>query len=154
MTADKALIPIADIPSSYRLLDAIGINEYLGWYSGHSEDLPAALRTVRRRFPRQALFITELGAEANRTGPATERGTYAFQRRYLEAHLRLIDASPLVSGVVVWALRDFAVHPGWRGGNPKPRPPILYKGLLSQAGNPKPAFDLVRDRFAALPYAK
>ena len=149
LVADKALRPVDDVPASYRLLDGIGINEYLGWYSGRTSELPRDLAALRRRFPRQALFVTEFGAEANRAGSG--RGTYGFQRRYMNDHLKLIDASPHLSGALAWVLRDFAVRPGWTGGNPRPRPPILYKGLLTQAGNPKPAFAAVRDAFARRP---
>ena len=149
LVADKALRPLADVPARYRLLDAIGINEYLGWYSGRTSDLGRDLAALRRRFPRQALFVTEFGAEANRDGSG--RGTYSFQRRYMTDHLKIIDASPHVSGALAWVLRDFAVRPGWSGGNPRPRPPILYKGLLSQGGAEKPAFAAVRDAFARRP---
>jgi len=149
LAADKALRPLADIPARYRLLDAIGINEYLGWYSGRTSELGRDIAALRRRFPREALFVTEFGAEANRDGSG--RGTYSFQRRYMTDHLKIIDASPHVSGALAWVLRDFAVRPGWTGGNPRPGPPILYKGLLSQSGQPKPAFAAVRDAFARRP---
>jgi hypothetical protein len=39
------------------------------------------------------------------------------------------------------------VRPGWTGGNPRPRPPILFKGLFEQNGAPKPAVELVRSSF-------
>ena len=149
LVADKALRPLRDIPRSYRLLDAIGINEYVGWYGGRTGELRTDLATVRRRFPRQALVVTEFGAEANRSGPATRKGTYSFQDRFLRDHLRIIDGAEHVSGAIVWALRDFAVRPGWRGGNPRPRPPVLFKGLFTEAGKPKPAARRLQQLFAA-----
>ena len=48
---------------------------------------------------------------------------------------------------IVWILRDFRVQPGWDGGNPKPTPPVLTKGLADFNGNPKPAFDDLAERF-------
>ena len=33
-------------------------------------------------YPRQALFVTEFGAEANRAGAATEKGTFDFQAEF------------------------------------------------------------------------
>jgi beta-glucuronidase len=102
---------------------------------------------VRRRFPRQALVVTEFGAEANRGGSSSRKGTYAFQQKFLRAHLRVIDATRFLSGALVWALRDFAVAPGWTGGNPHPQPPILFKGLFRQDGSPKPAVATVRQAF-------
>ena len=32
-------------------------------------------------------MITEFGAEANRSGPVTEKGTYEFQADFLQYHL-------------------------------------------------------------------
>ena len=150
LAADKSLRPLNDIPSSYRLLDAIGLNEYLGWYAGRTRELAGNLATVRRRFPRLASVITEFGAEASRAGPASDKGTYAFQSRFLAAHLHVLDRSSGLSGALVWVLRDFAVRPGWTGGNPRPRPPILYKGVFTQRGTPKPAASVVRARFVAV----
>jgi beta-glucuronidase len=65
----------------------------------------------------------------------------------LASHLRLFDGTAFLSGALVWALRDFAVRPGWTGGNPHPQPPILFKGLFKQNGSPKPAVATVRRSF-------
>jgi hypothetical protein len=147
LAADKSLRPLNDLPPSYRLLDAIGLNEYVGWYGGKTSQLPANLAAVHRRFPHQALVVTEFGAEANRAGPASAKGSYAFQRRFLANHLSVFGATPYLSGALVWVLRDFAVRPGWTGGNPHPRPPFLFKGLFTQSGSPKPAAATVRRSF-------
>lgn len=146
MAADKALRPLRDLPRTYRLVDAIGLNEYVGWYGGKTSELPRDLATVRRRFPRQAIVITEFGAEANRSGSG--KGSYEFQRNFVAAHLRVFERTPFLSGALVWALRDFAVAPGWAGGNPHPQPPILFKGLFNQDGSPKPVVGTVRRLFA------
>jgi hypothetical protein len=147
LAADKALRPLDDLPRWYRLLDAVGLNEYVGWYGGRTHELPGNLARVHRRFPRQALVITEFGAEANRAGSRSRKGTYAFQQQYLASHLRLFDRTPYLSGALVWVLRDFAVRPGWTGGNPRPRPPMLFKGLFRQDGSAKPAVATVRRSF-------
>jgi beta-galactosidase/beta-glucuronidase len=145
MAADKALRPLSDLPRTYRLVDAIGLNEYIGWYGGKTSELPRDLATVRRRFPHQAIVVTEFGAEANRSG--SSKGSYAFQRNFVAAHLRVFQHTPFLSGALVWALRDFAVAPGWAGGNPHPQPPILFKGLFKQNGSPKPVVGTVRRMF-------
>jgi beta-glucuronidase len=145
MAADKSLRPLGDLPRSYRLLDAIGLNEYVGWYGGKTSQLPHELAEVRHRFPHQALVVTEFGAEANRGG--TGKGSFAFQRSLVAAHLRVFDRTSFLSGALVWALRDFAVAPGWTGGNPHPQPPILFKGLFKQDGSPKPVVTTVRRMF-------
>jgi beta-glucuronidase len=147
LAADKSLRPLNDLPRWYRLLDAIGLNEYVGWYGGRTSELPRDLAGVHRKFPRQALVITEFGAEANRAGPASRKGTYAFQQRFLARHVRIFDKTPTLSGALVWVLRDVAVAPGWTGGNPRPQPPILFKGLFRQDGSPKPAVETIRRLF-------
>jgi beta-glucuronidase len=152
VAVDTSLRPLRDIPSAYGGLDAIGVNEYVGWYGeARNAELEGDLAALRARFPGRALFVTELGAEANRAGPASVKGTFAFQRDWLAEHLGIIDRSPHVSGALVWVLRDFWVRPGWRGGNPRPDAPFNRKGLFDETGAPKAAAELVRERFAAVP---
>ena len=98
--------------------------------------------------------MTEFGAEANRSGSASRKGTYAFQQHFLAKHLGIITAAPFVNGALVWVLRDFAVRPGWDGGNPRPNPPLLSKGVFRQTGSPKPAARTVRQSFDAVPFAR
>jgi beta-glucuronidase len=147
LAADKSLRPLDDLPASYRQLDAVGLNEYVGWYGGRTSELPGNLAEAHRRFPKQALVITEFGAEADRPGPPTQKGTYAFQQRLLTSHLGIFDRTPYLSGALVWLLRDVAARPGWTGGNPKPGPPILHKGLFKRDGSPKPAVAVIRRLF-------
>ncbi|HEX4734179.1 MAG TPA: glycoside hydrolase family 2 TIM barrel-domain containing protein [Thermoleophilaceae bacterium] len=154
LAADKSLQPLNDLPSWYRSLDAIGLNEYVGWYGGKTSELRGDLAEIHRRFPHQALVVTEFGAEANRSGPASRKGTYAFQQRFLANHLNVFDKTPFLSGALVWVLRDFAARPGWTGGNPHPRPPILFKGLFNQNGSPKPAAATVKQSFGRAPAAR
>jgi len=149
VAADASLSPLAGISPALASLDAIGLNEYVGWYGG---TLPSTLRSllaqVGARFPAPALFITETGAEANRDGPARVKGTDAFQRRFLARTFDVLDADPRLSGALVWALRDFPVRPGWTGGNPRPSPPMNVKGLYRRDGRPKPAVAGVAQRFS------
>jgi beta-glucuronidase len=143
---DYAGYPTALPSSTYRVLDALGVNCYFGWYpgpGGQIDDravLGPFLDQVHRYYPSKALFITEFGAESNRDGPFDEKGTFAFQRQLVEDHLAVYDARPFVNGALVWALRDFRVRPNWDGGNPKPQSPLNQKGLMDQFGKPKPAY--------------
>ena len=79
-------------------------------------------------YPRQALFVTEFGAEANRQGPATAKGTYAFQQDFLTYHLNVFAAKPFLNGALVWILRDFRVKPRYDGGNPQARAAVEREG--------------------------
>jgi len=128
-----------DYPVLHRF-DLIGLNEYFGWYGGSSGDVGHYLDRMHAIYPRQALVVTEFGAEANRDGPVTEKGTYAFQQDLLRTHLGIFAARPYLSGQLVWALQDFRVNPPWTGANPQPSPPWNKKGLVHQWGQAKPAF--------------
>ena len=54
-----------------------------------------------------------------------------------------VAAVQLQAAVHHFALQDFAVSPGWTGGNPLPNPPWHQKGLIDRYGAPKPAFSVV-----------
>lgn len=150
---DKAISPASDINPAYRELDVLGVTEYLGWYGGSTAGLRPALDSLRARLPGVGLFVTEFGAEANRGGAATQKGTFAFQREYLDQQLGVMEGTPYLNGAMVWLLRDFVVRPGWSGGNPRPDPPFHRKGLFTERGAPKPALDVARERFGAMPFA-
>ena len=145
--AEAALSPVAQLSPALRIVDALGFNEYLGWYSGKVDDVFKDYREARSRFPRQAPFVTEVGAEANRPGRANEKGTYAFESAFLARQLAALARLPGLNGTLVWLLRDFVARPGWGGGNPRPSPPVSAKGLLRVDGTRKPAFDVVRRAF-------
>ena len=135
------------------------MNEYFGWYTSAVPPYAAAtdaevgprLDGLHAMYPRVALFVTEFGAESNRHGPETEKGTLAFQTRWMRDHLAIHESRPFVNGSIVWALRDFRVHPTWSGGNPLPNPPWNNKGLFEEEGAPKPAFPEVQRIFHATP---
>lgn len=135
--------PPADV---YQHLDGIGINSYFGWYPGPNgqvadrDRLGPYLDQMRSYYPDLALFVTEFGAEANRAGPETEKGTYAFQREWMRHHIRTYLRTPFLNGAINWVMRDFRMRPDWEGGNPKPSPPWNQKGLVDELWRKKPAF--------------
>jgi beta-glucuronidase len=145
---DQTVTPGGTLPSYYKKLDALGISEYIGWYGDDAiGDVRPALDATRAQLPGVALFVTEFGAEANRAGPASVKGTYAFQSQWLDQQLAAIDATPYLGGAIVWLLRDYAVRPGWGGGNPRPSPPFSNKGLLNLQGKRKPAWRVAKTHF-------
>jgi len=137
----------------YTELDALGINDYFGWYNGprgtisDRGQLSGYLNRLHSDYPNQALFVTEVGAEADRSGPVDEKGTYQFQTEFLRYHLDVFSQKSFLNGALIWNLRDFRVKPGWAGGNPKPNPPVNEKGLVDDSNRPKPAFSLVQQIF-------
>jgi beta-glucuronidase len=146
--------PTVGRQSLYTQLDALGVNDYFGWYRGPQDSIASRaaldpyLDRLHRDYPRQALFVTEVGAEANREGAVTEKGTYAFQQDFLAYHLTVIANKPFINGALVWILRDFRVKPRYDGGNPQPDPPLNEKGLVDLTGARKPAFETVKRLFA------
>ena len=142
--------------SAYGPLDAVGFNDYFGWFDaggGATDDrdqLSPFLDGFRACYPHKAIFISEYGFEANRHGPVEERGTYEFQANTVAFHLGVFAAKSWLTGAIYWALQDFAAKPGWGGGNPWPNPPFVDKGLIDLQGNAKPAFAVVSQTYHAL----
>jgi hypothetical protein len=132
-------------------LDALGVNQYFGYTYSTVQALGPSLDVLRQTYPEPALFITEFGAEANRHGSAREVGTYEFQAEFLRSQLGAIAQKPYINGAQVWALREFAVTPGWAGGNPFPSPPFHKKGLVGLHGELKLAFGEVAALFRGTP---
>lgn len=147
--------PTLPCQTAYAPLQVIGFNDYFGWYDaggGSTDDrdaLSGFLDTLRGCYPSQALMVTEFGFEANRDGPVEERGTYPFQSNAAAFHLDVFATKPWLSGALYFTLQDFAVTPGWTGGNPWPDPPFLHKGLIDLHGQAKPAFAVVAQIFHA-----
>ena len=148
--------PAVGCQKAYAPLDVIGINDYFGWYPGPAgssstaRSCPAYLDRVRACYPRQAVMVTEFGAEANRDGPVEEKGTWAFQQDFVNFHLATYASKGWLSGAVYWALNEFRVRPGWEGGNPRPNPPLHQKGLLRYGDFArKPAWEDLRRNYAA-----
>ena len=144
---DFAGYPSVPPLEAYRQLDALGVNSYFGWYPGPNGqivdrvELGPFLDQLHDYYPTEALFVTEFGAEANRSGAIDEKGTFEFQRDLLQHHVSTYDSKPYLGGAVAWILRDFKVRPDWDGGNPKPGPPYNQKGLVDEFGRKKPAFE-------------
>jgi beta-glucuronidase len=138
--------PTKNYFSAYAPLDAIGINDYFGWYPGpfgqivNRGALGQYLDRFRANYPSKALFITEFGAEANRDGPREEKGTYDYQKEFMRFHLATYAKRPWINGAINWTLEDFKVRPNWSGGNPQPDSPWLRKGLVDQNGHKKPSY--------------
>jgi beta-glucuronidase len=147
--------PTVDCQAAYAPLDVVGLNDYFGWYPGPDGQiadeslLGGFLDAAHACYPHKALVVTEFGAEADRHGPAEERGTYEFQQAFVDYHLGVFATKPYLSGAIYWALEEFRVRPDWGGGNPHPNPPLHEKGLISFAGQRKPAYADVRAAYHA-----
>jgi hypothetical protein len=148
--------------SPFAALDAIGMTDYVGWYealgrgpAGQAAVTDARLAHLRRLFPGKPLVVAELGAAGSDRSPPGAFGGERHQARLLARRLRALRDDPRLSGTLVWALRDYALRPDFRGGSvlqlrPGLRlaPGLNEKGLYDWRGRPKPALAAVRRAFA------
>jgi len=138
---------------AHQYLDVLGVNDYFGWYRSvidNRPDLPASttadmsgfLDQIHQANPDLPLVITEFGAEASRSGPVDQKGTYEFQRKFVLDHLAIHSSKRFVNGSIHWALRDFRVHQTWQGGAPDEyaTPPWHNKSLIEENNHRKPVF--------------
>ncbi len=146
----------------YTKLDVLGIDSYFGWYKGlrgHStanfSELEPFLQQAHQRYPKQALAVSEFGAEGLYSGSPSTKGTYEFQSDYLKRTYDVVGQLPFMNGAIYWTLREFAVQPGWTGGAvlpPGSAPDgIHHKGLIGYDGTPKPAYSLAQSLFPQQP---
>jgi len=160
VAVDILTYPNVPYQKTYRLFDALGVNNYYGWYvgkpshpTGNFFDLEPYLRKMHARYPRAAMVMTEFGAEATHAGPVDQKGTYEFQSDYIRRVMDVVRRNEFMGGALYWTLREFAVKPDWLGGlDPSlyPHPDsIHHKGLISYDGVEKPAFGVLRDLLAA-----
>ena len=162
VSVDVLAWPGFDRQPTYATFDLLGVNSYFGWYKGDADhytgnlrDLEPFLKSMREKYPRQALVVTEFGAEATMNGPADVKETYAFQADYLRRNLAIVGRNEFLSGAIYWTLREFAVKPEWDGGAERDdveRDGIHNKGLLHYGdGQPKPAWDVAAANFDSTP---
>ncbi len=161
VSADLLSYPGYGVQQTYAKYDLLGINSYFGWYPGkenHStaniEDLAPYLDHMRKLYPKQALVLTEFGAESTMAGPAGTKETFAFQSRYVQQVLDIVEKRPFVGGAIYWTLREFAVKPDWDGGAQRKgvvRDSIHNKGLITYAGARKPAWKVAESEYARTP---
>ena len=143
--------------TAYGPLDVLGINDYFGWYPGPNGQiadrdlLSPYLDGVHACYPKKAVLVSEFGAEANRTGPVEEKGTYAFQQDFINFRAQVYAAKPWLAGSIYWALEEFKVRPMWDGGNPRPSPPLHQKAVIAVDGTHKPAYADLQRFFRSAP---
>jgi beta-glucuronidase len=124
-------------------LDVVSCNEYLGWYVG-SLDRPdqAEWKTAYEK----PFVFSEFGAEAleGLHGDDMTAWTEEFQANVYRHQVAMFKRIPFLSGTVAWILMDFR----------SPRRPLTgiqdffnRKGLVSDRGNKKLAFYVLRDYY-------
>lgn len=125
-------------------VDVIGVNSYCGWYVGTPRE--CASWQWRSAYGKPVI-VSEFGADAlhGLHGAPDERWTEEYQAEVYRNNLVMLDHMPFVRGASPWILRDFR----------SPRRPLPgiqdfwnRKGLLSESGERKQAWFLLRDYYA------
>lgn len=136
------------------VVDVIGINIYFGWYIKREKHAKKFIERIHRKFPEQAIILSEYGAgaqygnhvtelekkENNKDHSYSEEFQYRFHSRYLD----IVKELEYVRGTMPWAFADFRMQ--WTVGTGKPHPVPLtnLKGLVSGKREKKAAFELYR----------
>ena len=141
---DKNKIILDDSLSNF--LDVIGVNEYIGWYSGKPED--AANKEWISNY-NKPLIISEFGGGAlfGYHGDKDTRWTEEYQANIYKYQIEMLKKIPFLKGVSPWVLMDFR----------SPRRPLPYiqdffnrKGLISNKGEKKEAFYILQNFYNKL----
>src|SRR5262249_60698831 len=96
-----------------------------------------------------------LGADAPPPTPPASPGGPDSQAPLPARHIRIYQAQPWLSGMLVWNLQDFALSPSFAGGSVRREDPAMalvhginQKGLYTYGGRAKPAAAVVRRLYA------
>ena len=128
-------------------LDLLAVNEYEGWYGARSIDRIADV-TWDTPYDKPMIF-SEFGAGAlhGHHGSKHERWTEEYQQYFYQQTLKMAEGIPFLRGASPWILKDFR--------SPR-RFHALYqnywnrKGLVSETGDKKLAFDVLRDWYETM----
>jgi beta-glucuronidase len=129
-----------------RDLDVLAINQYEAWYSRRT---PADLDQVSFTSPYdKPLMFSEFGADARfgTHGPRDARWTEEYQAWLFEETIKLIERTPGCVGMSPWLLKDFRSPRRWHAQHQNF---WNRKGVMSETGERKLAFDVLRRFYAA-----
>jgi len=128
-------------------LDIVAINTYNGWYTtDRLSILPQSTWKVPANKP---LIFSEFGADAKAgvhdlTDP--QKFSEEFQAEYYRQTLAMMERQPTLRGLSPWILKDFRSP---RRQNPDFQQGWNRKGLISETGQRKQAFDVLSRFYAA-----
>ena len=126
-----------------KYVDVVSFNEYIGWYRDVN-DAPKMTWEIPYNKP---VIISEFGGGARYGyhGAQNQRWTEEFQENLYRENLAMLDKIDGLSGTTPWILKDFR----------SPRRVLLgvqdyynRKGLVSDKGEKKKAFFVLRDWYA------
>jgi beta-glucuronidase len=128
-------------------VDVLAVNTYNGWYG---PDRPNELSRIEWRMPEdRPLIFSELGAGAKlglREPEDPHKFSEDYQAEYYRHTLAMAETIPSLAGLSPWILKDFR--------SPRRQLPVVQdgwnrKGLVSELGEPKLAFSVLSNWYAA-----
>lgn len=123
-----------------QIVDIVSFNQYIGWYEGLSEKLERTSWHIPYDKP---VIISEFGggAKYGLRGDTSTRWTEEFQADIYDKTLKMLSGIEGWSGVSPWILMDFRsprrIHGYYQND-------FNRKGLLSEKGEKKLAFDVLK----------
>jgi len=144
-TEDKAASQVTITDPFARDADLVSVNEYIGWYGSTPERIAQMRWDLSEH--NKPFFISEFGAGAlyGLRGSKEQRWTEDYQAWMYEETLDMLEAIPSLRGMTPWILVDFR--------SPRRNLPVIQdgwnrKGLLSEQGDKKLAYYILRDYYA------
>ena len=126
-----------------KYVDVVSFNEYVGWYRDVN-DAPKMTWEIPYNKP---VIISEFGGGARYGyhGAQNQRWTEEFQENLYRENLAMLDKIDGLSGTTPWILKDFRSP---RRVLPGVQDYYNRKGLVSDKGEKKKAFFVLRDWYA------
>lgn len=127
------------------VVDILSFNQYIGWYDGLPDKCSTISWVITQDKP---VIISEFGAGAKYGlhGDKDTRWTEEFQANLYEETLKMIDKIDQLRGISPWILMDFRSP---RRMLPKIQDGWNRKGLVSEDGNKKKAFYVLKEYYEA-----
>ena len=123
-------------------LDVVSFNEYYGWYSG---GMPWEINKFDFNVAyKKPVIVSEFGAEAlaGFYADSATRFSEEYQESFYKNQIQLMSKIPNLKGMTPWILVDFKspkrMNPDYQNGWNR-------KGLISETGQKKKAFYVLRD---------
>ncbi len=143
-SSEKGINKIAD-PIAKKV-DVIAFNQYIGWYGGHPKDIAGVKWSFNQGKP---VIISEFGAGvlAGYHGDRDTRWTEEYGEYLYQETVEMMKNMPQLRGVTPWILADFRSP---KRNLPKIQDGWNRKGLISNTGNKKKAFFVMKSWYASI----
>ena len=138
--------------------DAVGVNEYLGWYYGAVDQVKGYLEAVHPLFPGCTMFISEYGAAAlygrHGSGPMGDEPlddhSYSeeWQVHFHTQHISQFLSLNYIRGIMPWVFADFRMEWSPTTGKPHPVDRMNLKGLVTGDRQKKALFHYIAGKYA------